>query len=201
MNASPSQVIETGIRALDLYSPLLRGGRLSVRGTPGAGQVVLVFEVAHNLASKMGARAVFHTPEAEQFRRGLRESRVEADVTPAEAPSRVDLLVDGDVLATIVLGDDMTADSWAILTVGLLKTGQMPAIDPTLSGTRAELGEHGLVAERARKAVAQATGVRAGGVLAFTRQWFHVAEPWTGQAAEYSSLEETLAGIRRFLGD
>lgn len=202
MNESPAaEVIETGIKAVDLFAPLVRGGTLSIGGPPGAGQVVLALEIVHNLIVKRGCRAVFTVPDVEFFRNGLRESGIDSEVKPGAAPGRIRISEKGAVLATIVLGEDREATSWALLSVDLLKAGQLPAIDATRSASSAALpAEHTTLAAKARDAIAKPTGARAGFLLAFLRQWFSVGEPWTGQPAEYSSLTNTLAGARRLLG-
>lgn len=201
MNRVATELIETGIKAVDLYAPLPKGGSLAIHGDPGAGQIVLACEIVHNICSRHPVKCVFHVEDdAEQLRSALRESGVEAEVVADEGPTRADLLSGDEVLGRLVLADTAQADSWVVLKISLLKTGQLPAVDASQSGTRLDLGDHGEVARSAREAIGAATGVRAGGVLAFLRQWFHVAEPWTGQPAEYSTFDETIAGVRQLLG-
>jgi vacuolar-type H+-ATPase catalytic subunit A/Vma1 len=200
MNRVATELIETGIKAVDLYAPLRKGGSLAIHGDPGAGEMVLAFEIVHNVCAHQAATCVFHVgDDAEQFRSALRESGVDAEVVADESPTRADLHSGDKVLGHLVLADDARADSWVVLSLSLLKTGQLPAIDASRSGTRLDLGSHGQVAQAAREAIGAATGARAGGILAFLRQWFHVAEPWTGQPAEYSTLGETIAGVRQLL--
>ena len=194
-----NELIETGIKAVDLYAPLPRGGRLAIRGERGSGQAVVAFEVVHNVCSHTKATAHFFVEDdLEQFRRGLRESGVEAEVIPSERATYVELRADGSVVGTIVLGDDPEADSWITLSRDLLKSGQLPAVDAAQSGTRLELGGHSELAGAARRSVAEGT-LAGASVLAFLRQWFTVAEPWTGQPGEYVSLEQTLSGVRQFV--
>jgi F0F1-type ATP synthase beta subunit len=194
-----SDLIETGIKAIDLYAPLPRGGRLAIRGERGSGQAVVAFEVVHNVRTHTGATAHFFVEDdPEQFRRGLRESGVEAEVSPGSGPTFVELRRDGSVIGTIVLGGDPEADSWITLSRDLLKSGQLPGVDATQSGTRLELGDHSELAGAARQAVAEGNMAGAS-ILAFLRQWFTVAEPWTGQPGEYVSLEQTLSGARQFV--
>ena len=102
------------------------------------------------------------------------------------------------MIATIVLGYDPEADSWIAISRELLKSGQLPAVDATKSGTRLALGEHSLLADAARRAVVEGS-LSGASLLAFLRQWFTVAEPWTGQPGEYSTLEQTLSGARQFV--
>jgi hypothetical protein len=110
-----------------------------------------------------------------------------------------EVLLDGSVLATIVLGDDPEADSWVTLSRDLLLSGQLPAVDAARSGTRLTLGDHARLAEAARQAVVERS-LAGASLLSFLRQWFTVAEPWTGQPGEYASLEQTLSGARQLVG-
>jgi len=194
-----NELVETGVKAVDLYAPLPRGGRLAIRGERGSGQAVVAFEVVHNVCTHIKATAHFFVEDdPEQFRRGLRESGVEAEVTPGRGVTYAELRKDGSLLGTIVLGDDSDADSWITLSRDLLKSGQLPAVDATQSGTRLELGDHSELARAARESVAEGNMAGAS-MLAFLRQWFTVAEPWTGQPGEYVSLEQTLSGARQFV--
>ena len=194
-----NDLIETGIKAVDLYAPLPRGGRLAIRGERGTGQAVVAFEVVHNVCTHTKATAHFFVEDdPEQLRRGLRESGVAAEVSPSSGATYAELRKDGAVLGTIVIGEDPQADSWITLSRDLLKSGQLPAVDAARSGTRLELGPHSELAGQARKAVAEGSMAGAS-MLAFLRQWFTVAEPWTGQPGEYVSLEQTLSGTRQFV--
>lgn len=194
-----TELIETGVKAVDLYAPLPLGGRLAICGETGSGQMVVAFEIVHNVVARTGATAHFFVEDdPEQFRRGLRESGVEAEVSPGSQATYAELRLDGSVLGTIVLGEDPEAHSWIELSRDLLKTGQLPAVDAARSGTRLALGEHSKLAEAARESVAERS-LAGASVLAFLRQWFTVAEPWTGQPGEYVGLEQTLSGTRQFV--
>ena len=191
------EVIETGIKAVDLIAPLVAEGTLAISGPAGTGQAVLAIEIVNNLVATQQCSAVFSVPDQELFRTGLREAEVEAFVEGGPPPGRVRISRRGSALAAIVLGPDEAATSWIVMSRELLKGGQLPAIDLARSGTHAALAPaHKLLAERARAAAADG---KAGMLLAFLRQWFKVGEPWTGQPAEYSSLAATLAGAERLL--
>lgn len=45
----PRQLLETGIKAIDFFSPLLRGGRVGLFGGAGVGKTILLTEVIHNV--------------------------------------------------------------------------------------------------------------------------------------------------------
>lgn len=46
---SPSQVLETGIKAIDFFSPILKGGKVGLLGGAGVGKTVLLTEIIHNV--------------------------------------------------------------------------------------------------------------------------------------------------------
>lgn len=195
--SSGTEIIETGIKAVDLFAPLVAGGKLAISGAPGVGQVVLALEIVHNVGTRSGSSAVFHVPDVEQYRAALRESMVAGRVVAGPEPARVRISRRGTPDTDLVLEEDPLADSWVVLSRELLRSGQLPAVDAAKSGTRATLAvEHRSLAAAARTAIA---GQRGGMVLAFLRQWFKVGEPWTGQPAEYSPLANTLDGVRRLL--
>lgn len=194
-----NELIETGVKAVDLYAPLRLGGRLAIGGEPGNGQAVLALEITHNLVARRGAAArYFVAGDVEQYRRALREAGIEAGVEAGQDGTYGELVVDGRLIGTLVIGADEAADSHVVLTRELVKRGQLPAVDAEQSGCRLELGEHGVLAAQARAAISD-QGLKGATVLAFLRQWFTVAEPWTGQPGEYSPLDATLAGVRQLL--
>lgn len=47
--AVPSEIIETGIKAIDFFAPLLRGGKLGLYGGAGLGKTVLLTELINNI--------------------------------------------------------------------------------------------------------------------------------------------------------
>lgn len=44
----PAQVLETGIKAVDFFAPLLKGGKIGLIGGAGVGKTVLLTELIHN---------------------------------------------------------------------------------------------------------------------------------------------------------
>lgn len=191
-----TELIETGVKAVDLYAPLPRSGRLAINAEPGAGGLVLAMEIVHNLC-RGGAVARFVTgDDPEQLRRALREADVAADVLAGEGPTRAEVRSQGTVLATVVLGEDAGAQAQVTVDRALLQQGQLPAVAAAGSSSSAASGDHARLADAARRAIAEGRGA---GVLAFLRQWFHVAEPWTGQPGEYSTLAQTLDGVRQLV--
>jgi F-type H+/Na+-transporting ATPase subunit beta len=46
------QVVETGIKLIDLFCPLLRGGKMGLFGGAGVGKTMLLTEIVHNVVKK-----------------------------------------------------------------------------------------------------------------------------------------------------
>lgn len=57
--ASTSEVFVTGIKAIDLLSPLERGGKSGLFGGAGVGKTVLIMELIHNVIGHHGGVSVF----------------------------------------------------------------------------------------------------------------------------------------------
>ncbi|MBI2504378.1 MAG: F0F1 ATP synthase subunit beta [Candidatus Latescibacteria bacterium] len=53
------QVLETGIKVMDLICPFSRGGKLGLFGGAGVGKTVILTELIHNVASGHGGYSVF----------------------------------------------------------------------------------------------------------------------------------------------
>jgi F-type H+-transporting ATPase subunit beta len=53
------QILETGIKIIDLIAPLARGGKVGLYGGAGVGKTVLIKELIHNIATAHGGRSVF----------------------------------------------------------------------------------------------------------------------------------------------
>lgn len=45
------EVLETGIKVIDLFSPIVRGGKIGIFGGAGVGKTLLLTEIIHNLVS------------------------------------------------------------------------------------------------------------------------------------------------------
>ncbi|MFN8558867.1 MAG: F0F1 ATP synthase subunit beta [Dehalococcoidia bacterium] len=53
------QVLETGIKVIDLIAPLARGGKVGLFGGAGTGKTVLIQELIRNIATEHGGLSVF----------------------------------------------------------------------------------------------------------------------------------------------
>ena len=64
-----SEILETGIKVIDLICPYLRGGKIGLFGGAGVGKTVLIQELINNVANQHGGISVF-TGVGERTREG-----------------------------------------------------------------------------------------------------------------------------------
>jgi F-type H+-transporting ATPase subunit beta len=57
--STKAEVFETGIKAIDLLAPFIKGGKVGLFGGAGVGKTVLIQELIHNVASQHGGYSVF----------------------------------------------------------------------------------------------------------------------------------------------
>ena len=63
------EVLETGIKVIDLLEPYLRGGKVGLFGGAGVGKTTIIQELIHNIAQEHGGISVF-TGVGERTREG-----------------------------------------------------------------------------------------------------------------------------------
>jgi F-type H+/Na+-transporting ATPase subunit beta len=56
--AARATLLESGIKPIDLYAPIARGGTVPLIAVPGTGMIVVSTELTHNIASRRGGCAV-----------------------------------------------------------------------------------------------------------------------------------------------
>lgn len=76
-----TEIFETGIKAIDLLSPLERGGKSGMFGGAGVGKTVLINELINNMAEQYEGISLFcgigeRMREAEEMHRAMKESGV-----------------------------------------------------------------------------------------------------------------------------
>lgn len=54
-----TEILETGIKVVDLIAPYSRGGKIGLFGGAGVGKTVLIMELIHNIATQHGGYSVF----------------------------------------------------------------------------------------------------------------------------------------------
>lgn len=78
----PKNVLETGIKAIDFFAPILKGGKVGLFGGAGVGKTVLLTEVIHNIVilNKEKSVSVFtgvgeRTREGQELYESLKETK------------------------------------------------------------------------------------------------------------------------------
>ncbi len=79
--ATEVEILETGIKVIDLICPVLKGGKVGLFGGAGVGKTVVIQELIHNIASKHGGYSVFagvgeRTREGNDLYHEMKESGV-----------------------------------------------------------------------------------------------------------------------------
>lgn len=82
--ATTSEILETGIKAIDVLVPLERGGKAGLFGGAGVGKTVLLTEMIHNMVSQYEGVSFFcgigeRNREAEELYRDMQEAGVLQD--------------------------------------------------------------------------------------------------------------------------
>jgi len=81
VQATKIEILETGIKVIDLICPVLKGGKVGLFGGAGVGKTVVIQELIHNIASKHGGYSVFagvgeRTREGNDLYQDMKESGV-----------------------------------------------------------------------------------------------------------------------------
>ena len=82
--STESQILETGIKVVDLLAPYARGGKIGLFGGAGVGKTVLIMELINNIAKAHGGYSVFagvgeRTREGNDLYHEMIESKVNLD--------------------------------------------------------------------------------------------------------------------------
>lgn len=67
--SSSEEILETGIKVIDLLAPYMKGGKIGLFGGAGVGKTVLIQELIHNIATERGGYSIF-TGVGERSREG-----------------------------------------------------------------------------------------------------------------------------------
>ncbi len=67
--ANTEEILETGIKVIDLLAPYTKGGKIGLFGGAGVGKTVLIQELIHNIATEHGGYSIF-TGVGERSREG-----------------------------------------------------------------------------------------------------------------------------------
>ncbi|HEX8931632.1 MAG TPA: F0F1 ATP synthase subunit beta [Patescibacteria group bacterium] len=79
----PNKIVETGIKSIDFFSPILSGGKIGIFGGAGVGKTILLTEIIHNIVNKNPADSVSifagvgeRVREGQELYEALQESKV-----------------------------------------------------------------------------------------------------------------------------
>ena len=84
----PQAVLETGIKAIDFFAPILKGGKVGLFGGAGVGKTILLTEIIHNIVTVHKEKSVsVFTGVGERIREGqeLYESLQQTGILPQVA--------------------------------------------------------------------------------------------------------------------
>ncbi len=75
------EILETGIKVIDLICPILKGGKVGLFGGAGVGKTVVIQELIHNIASNHGGYSIFagvgeRTREGNDLYHEMKDSKV-----------------------------------------------------------------------------------------------------------------------------
>jgi len=212
------ELLETGIKVIDVMCPLVRGGTVAVAGELRTGASVVVEELCRRLSQEPGGVSIFaFIPPYDAPERAFQEMWAKEGYTGGTA---------GTVQTFYFLGqEEWTAERLATLpsvdavirlSKDLAQLGIYPTVDPLASRSRLlDMGlvspEHAEIAARVRQAL-PATGAetpaspegellkqRARKVQRFFAQPFYVAEPYTHRPGVTVSRAEALQICRETL--
>ena len=57
--STTTEILETGIKVIDLLAPYLKGGKIGLFGGAGVGKTVIIQELIRNIAKEHGGFSVF----------------------------------------------------------------------------------------------------------------------------------------------
>ena len=84
--ATSTEILETGIKVIDLICPFSKGGKIGLFGGAGVGKTVLIMELINNVAKEHGGLSVFtgvgeRTREGNDLYNEMKESGVLSNTT------------------------------------------------------------------------------------------------------------------------
>ena len=206
-----TEILETGIKVVDLICPYAKGGKIGLFGGAGVGKTVLIQELIYNIATEHNGYSVF-TGVGERTREGndLYYEMKESGVLEKTA---------------LVYGQMNEPPGATVLDRGIASLGIYPAVDPLDSTSRILAPEivgqehydvarsviqllqrykelQDIIAIMGMDELSEADKLavsRARKVQRFLSQPFHVAEQFTGFEGKYVPLKETIRGFREIV--
>jgi len=212
-------LLETGIKVVDVMCPIIRGGTVAIAGEYRAGSIVVVEELAWRLRGEPGGVSIFaFIPPGPGL--SFQEVWEKEGHTGGTVGSVQTFYFVGDEEWTAErLARLPSVDATIRLSQELAQLGIYPTVDPVLSSARPPVAgldpEHARIAERVRDLLVAAAvdggprvppaGVtdiekrRARKLWLFFAQPFFVAEAYTRRPGAFVSRAEALRGCREIL--
>lgn len=213
--ASVPQVLETGIKVIDLLCPYIVGGTIGFAGDKQAGKMVLVDELIRNIGTRPGALSVIVFVDTDAEVSVIRR----CDYSASASVQAVYVSVDDPWAPSLVQGTNRL-DAVTAFSADLARRGFYPAVDPLRSTSRALdpaiVGqEHYDVAAAVRRLLERAEYLqkrrgtqskedglvahRAARVRRFLTQPLSVAETFTGLQGRVIPRHETVSACEAIL--
>src|SRR5438105_230766 len=213
-----AQVLETGIKVIDLICPFTKGGKVGAFGGAGVGKTVVILELINNIAKGHGGFSVF-AGVGERTREG---NDLYTEMSEAGVIDQKDLSKSKVALVYGQMNEPPGARLRVALERSMAELGIYPAVDP-LASTSKSLApdvvgeEHYAVARGVQKVLQRyrdlqdiiailgmdelspedkLSVLRARKIQRFLSQPFHVAEVFTGSKGQYVSIEETVRDFK-----
>lgn len=208
--------IETGIKTIDLFCPLVDGDVVGFAARPGLGQIVLYEELLYRVATRSGRLTLIAAiPAVQRSTSSFEDPYSIGSVATVYLPLR-----DMSVLPPGFLDP---VDARVTLSLALARLGMWPSVDPSATSSAhldpAVVGvEHVAVASRARDLLRRfppeqesdggterrageddVLAVRARRLRRFLTQPLYVAAPWIRWPAALVPIGDTLRGCRDIL--
>ena len=200
MSAMEDGILVTGIRVVDLFSPVKVGGVLAIGGDDGAGVNVVSMEVTQNLCRRYGATAALLVTSQDPFNESNVRSWVErlkigdcvSEITAGDRPEIVITSARARVATLLPFADSgVDADAMVTLRRSVLESGRLPAVE--VSESWSKLAEDGAGSLPARARASLHGGNR--DLEEYLAQPFFVAEPWTSKPGEVTEREKMIAEV------
>jgi F0F1-type ATP synthase beta subunit len=186
--------IETGIKVIDLFAPIVRHGTVAIVGDKNVGKLVVVDELLHRLREAEAGVTILvflRTPDETGAIFQLEYRTIGALTVIGIPVADASLTALGSLLERV--------DTVFVMNRRLGEQKRYPAIDPVHSRSRAATDS--AVAGEARSLLQAESNEdrRTDLIRAYLTQPFFVAEPWTNRPGAHVSMETANSDLERLL--
>lgn len=222
---SDARLLETGIKVIDLFCPVNKGGSIGIIGDAGAGRIVIAAEILRNATEQNDSLSILTFMQAGQEAHMLMGDKELANAHGPRQTAYFAIDEPRDLSSASVKAASSQLEATVVAARSLGLEGLWPAVDPLRSSSRILAGdavseEHRHLAERSRDLLRayselkerthpddvealsredRLTWDRARRLQNFLTQPFFVAEPYTNVPGQRISLADTLAGVTAIL--